>query len=136
MYRATVVLAEDHPRVAAELANLLLEDFDVLGVVAHGVALLTAATRLKPDVIVTDISMPGMDGIEAARQLVRESPGLTVVFVTMHDDPGLARRALSVGDGYVLKSSAGDELLDAVHAALRGDAYISAQVALSLRQYP
>ncbi|HXP01954.1 MAG TPA: response regulator transcription factor [Luteibacter sp.] len=136
MYRATVVLAEDHPRVADEIARLLSEDFELVGVVAHGAALVTAATRLKPDVVVTDIGMPGMDGIEAARQLSHDSPGLAIVFVSMHDDPGLARRALLVGDSYVLKSSAGEELLDAVHAALRGEGFVSAQVERALRRHP
>ena len=135
MYRATVVLAEDHPSVAEEIARLLSEDFDLVGVVAHGAALVTAATRLKPDVVVTDIEMPGMDGIEAARQLSQGSPGLAIVFVSMHDDPALARRALSIGVGYVLKSSAGEELLDAVHAALRGEGFVSAQVARALERY-
>lgn len=136
MHRATVVLAEDHPRVADEIARLLAEEFELIGVVAHGAALVTAATRLRPDVVVTDIGMPGMDGIEAARQLAHDSPGLAIVFVSMHDDPGLARRALSVGDGYVLKSSAGEELLEAVHAALRGEGFISAQVARGMQRYP
>lgn len=136
MHRATVVLAEDHPRVADEMARLLSEEFDLIGVVAHGAALVTAAAQLKPDVVVTDIGMPGMDGIEAVRQLYRDTPDLAVVFVSMYDDPGLARRALLVGDGYVLKSSAGEELIGAVHAALRGEAFVSEQVAQAMLRHP
>lgn len=129
MYRATVVLAENHLAVAHELARLLSEDFELVGVVGHGAALVTLVAQLRPDAVVTDIGMPGMDGIEAARRLLRECPGTAVVFVSVHDDPDVARRALAIGHGYVLKASAGEDLLDAVHAALRGDAFISARVA-------
>ena len=124
--RPTVVLAEDHPHVAEQLRRLLASDFDVVAVVGHGEALVKTATRLHPDVIVTDISMPGLDGIRAAAQVVRQQPSLGVVFVTVHDDAALARKALAVGLGYVLKASAGDELVDAVHSVLRAQPFVSA----------
>jgi DNA-binding NarL/FixJ family response regulator len=118
-------LAEDHPPIAEQLRELLGEEFDVLAVVAHGEALVKAARRLRPDVVVTDISMPGMDGMQAARELLADRPELPVVFITVHDDATLARAALSLGKGYVLKTSAGDELIDAVHHVLKGGQFLS-----------
>lgn len=123
--RATLVLAEDHVPVAEELRELLGEEFDVLAVVAHGEALVKAVRRLRPDVVVTDISMPGVDGLQAARELLADRPDLPVVFITMHDDATLARTALSLGKGYVLKASAGDELVDALKQVLDGRYFLS-----------
>ncbi|TCI09991.1 response regulator transcription factor [Dyella soli] len=124
--RATVILAEDHPPVAEQIRELLSEEFDVLAVVGHGEALIKAARRLHPDVVVTDISMPGMDGMQAAREILREFPGLPVIFITVHDDPSLVRAALSIGRGYVLKASAGEELVDAVKRGLQDQYFVSA----------
>jgi DNA-binding NarL/FixJ family response regulator len=123
--RPTLVLAEDHPTIARAIVRLLMADFDLLAAVTDGESLVTLASRLRPDVVVTDIGMPGLDGIEAASQLVRSLPGLPVVFVSVHDDPEIVRHALSVGRGFVVKAAAGDELVDAVHAALRGEAFVS-----------
>jgi len=123
--RATVVLAEDHPPVAEQIREVLGEEFDVLAVVGHGEALVKAVRRLRPDVVVTDISMPGMDGMQAARELLNDRPALPVVFITVHDDPTLARAALAIGKGYVLKASAGEELTDAVHCVLEDRYFVS-----------
>ncbi|MET0936583.1 MAG: response regulator transcription factor [Luteibacter sp.] len=123
--RPTVVLAEDHPNVAKAIEGLLREEFDVIGVVGNGIALVSLVEILRPDAVVTDIGMPGMDGIEAARRLARSHPHMPVVFVSCHDDLGIARMALEIGCGYVVKASAGEDLLDAVHAVLRGDSYVS-----------
>ena len=125
MTRATLVLAEDHPPVAEQIRDLLGEEFDVLAVVGHGEALLKAARRLRPDAVVTDISMPGMDGMQAARELKSEHPGMPLVFITVHDDPQLARAALSIGEAYVLKATAGEELVDAVKAVLDHRYFVS-----------
>jgi len=97
-------------------------------VVGHGEALVKSALKLKPDVVVTDISMPGMDGFRAAHELAQQMPSLGIVFVTVHDDPALARKALAIGRGYVLKTSAGEELVDAVFAALDGRPFVSASL--------
>jgi DNA-binding NarL/FixJ family response regulator len=128
MNRPTIVLAEDHPNVAEQLRKLLGAAFDVVDVVGHGEALVKTALRLKPDVVVTDISMPGMDGIRAAQELVQQMPSLGVVFVTVHDDPALARKALAIGGGYVLKTAAGEELIDAVFAVLDSRRFVSASL--------
>lgn len=127
-FRPSVVLADDHPQTALEIERVLREDFEVIGVVSNGAALVTIVEILRPDAVVTDIAMPGMDGMEAARRLALSCPGLPVVFVSCHDDASIARRALSIGSGYVVKAAAGEDLLDAVHAALRGDAYVSCSV--------
>jgi DNA-binding NarL/FixJ family response regulator len=128
MNRPTIVLAEDHPNVAEQLHKLLSAAFDVVAVVGHGEALVKAALKLKPDLVVTDISMPGMDGIRAAQELLQQMPSLGIVFVTVHDDPALARKALAIGGGYVLKTSAGEELIDAVFAVLDSRRFVSASL--------
>jgi DNA-binding NarL/FixJ family response regulator len=128
MNRPTIVLAEDHPHVAEQLRRLLSSAFDVVAVVGHGEALVKAALRFKPDIVVTDISMPGMDGIKAAQEILLHQPSVGIVFVTVHDDRALARKALAVGLGYVLKTSAGEELVDAVNAALDSRPFVSASL--------
>ena len=117
-----VVLADDQSRTRPLLERLLRTDFDVVATVCDGRALVDAVARVSPDAIVTDISMPFLDGIEAAREILCRNPSARVVFVTVHADPQLVRRGLAVGAlGYVLKVSAGEELVPAVWAALRGE---------------
>lgn len=111
--------------VAEQLRELLGEEFDVLAVVNHGEALVKAVRRLHPDVVVTDISMPLMDGLQAARELLADRPELPMVFITMYDDAMLARAALSLGKGYVLKASAGEELVEALRQVLDGRYFLS-----------
>ena len=96
-----------------------------------GQALVSAAGQLSPDVIVTDISMPGVDGITAATAILRRNPTARIVFVTVHGDASLVERGLSTGAlGYVLKLAAGDELVPAVRAALRSERYVSRALAV------
>jgi DNA-binding NarL/FixJ family response regulator len=117
-----VILADDQETTLALLERLLQADFDVVATVRDGQTLVEAAVRLSPDAIVTDISMPGLDGIEAARRILLKQSSARVVFVTVHVDPVLMRRGLAVGGlGYVAKVSAGEELVPAVWAALRGE---------------
>jgi DNA-binding NarL/FixJ family response regulator len=126
MPRPTVLLADDHRETAEQLNQLLATHFDVVAVVEDGLALVQAAARLMPDVIVTDISMPGMDGIEAASLIRRSDPDARIVFVTVHAEPILVVGGLATGAlGYVLKDAAGDDLVAAVHAALGGERYVS-----------
>lgn len=111
--------------MAAELRNLLEPEFDVVATVADGYALLRAADDARADVIVTDIAMPGLDGINAIGRLCARHPGTRVVLVTVHDDPELAERGYEAGAlAYVLKHRAGNELVPAVRAALRGEPYV------------
>jgi DNA-binding NarL/FixJ family response regulator len=120
-----VLLADDHTETAAQLRKLLESDFEVVALVEDGQALVSAAARLNPDVIVTDISMPDLDGIDAAALIRRRDPEALIIFVTVHSEPILVERALAAGAlGYVLKDTAGDELVAAVHAVLGGKRFI------------
>ncbi len=126
MNRPRLLLAEDHPETRELLRGLLMPEFDVLADVEDGLALVAAAERLSPDVIVTDISMPCLDGMAAAAQILRRNPAARIVFVTAHREPVLVERGVSAGAlGYVLKFAAGDELVPAVRAAMRGERHIS-----------
>jgi len=130
MERPRLLLADDHLKTTTLLRGLLQPEFDVVADVQDGNALVSAAARLLPDVIVSDISMPGLDGIAAAAMILRANPAARIVFVTMYGDPDLIERGLAAGAlGYVLKLSAGDELVPAVRAALRGERYVSVRLA-------
>ena len=126
MDRPRVVLAEDHAGVAEQLRKLLEAEFDVVAVVADGQSLLQAAAEWRPDVIVTDIMMPGLDGIAATAALLAKRPDTRVVLITVHDDPDLAERGYAAGAlAHISKHSAGHELAPAVRAAIRGERYVS-----------
>jgi DNA-binding NarL/FixJ family response regulator len=124
--RPRLLLADDHTETAEQLRKLLQPHFDVVALVEDGRALVSAVARLSPDVIVADISMPNVDGIDAAALILRSDPAARIVLVTVHDEPVLVSRGLAAGAlGYVLKDAAGDELVPAVHAALGGTRYVS-----------
>jgi DNA-binding NarL/FixJ family response regulator len=126
--RARVLVADDHAGNIQLLRGLLEMDFDVVGAVQNGHALVGAAETLSPDVIVSDIAMPGLDGLEAAKRILCRNPAARIVFVTVHDEPEIVSRSLAIGAlGYVLKVVAAEELVPAVHAALRGERHASAQ---------
>jgi DNA-binding NarL/FixJ family response regulator len=131
MYRPRVLLAEDHAETAERLRRLLRADFDVIASVEDGDALVDAAERLSPDVIVTDIAMAGIDGIVAAVLIRRHDPDARIVFVTVHSESMFVEAGLETGAlGYVLKDSAGDELIAAIRAALEGRQYVSGELRL------
>ena len=133
MTKPRVLLADDHRIVAEGLKSLLEEEFDLCGIVEDGRSMVTAAGELRPDVIVADISMPLLNGIEALIQLKQFDPDVRVVFLTMHRDVAYARRALEAGAaGFVLKHSAPAELLLAVRAALQGRTFVSPDLAAQL----
>ena len=130
MSRPRVLLADDHRMIAEALKSLLEQEFELVGVVEDGRQLVETARQLRPDVIVADITMPHLNGIDALTQLKRDDPDVRVVFLTMHKDAAYARRALDAGArGYVLKHSAQAELFLAVRAALDGETYISPMLA-------
>jgi DNA-binding NarL/FixJ family response regulator len=127
--RPRLLLADDHAETAEQLRKLLQPHFDVVALVEDGRALVSAVAQLSPDVIVTDISMPNLDGIDAAALILRSDPAARIVFVTVHDEPLLVERGLAAGAlGYVLKDAAGDELVAAVRSALGGKRYVSRAV--------
>jgi DNA-binding NarL/FixJ family response regulator len=128
--RRRVLLADDHRMVAEGLKSLLSAEFELLEVVEDGQALVSAAKRLRPDVIVADITMPRLNGLDALDQLRKIHPEVKVVFLTMHQEPAYARRALEAGaSGFVLKHSAPAELVAAIHAALAGGTYVTPALA-------
>jgi DNA-binding NarL/FixJ family response regulator len=128
--RPRVLLVDDHLLVAEALTSLLTPEFDLVGVVEDGRALIEAAGKLRPDVIVADVSMPHLNGIDALAQLRQGGDRTPVVFLTMHRDVTFARRALDAGaSGFVLKHSASIELIAAIRAALQGGTYLTPQLA-------
>ena len=130
MTRPRVLLADDHRMVAEGLKGLLAEEFELVGIVEDGRAMVAAASKLRPDLIVADISMPQLNGIDAMAPLKQDNPDVRVVFLTMHRDAAYARRALEAGaSGFVLKHSAPAELVLAVHAALQGRTFITPDLA-------
>jgi DNA-binding NarL/FixJ family response regulator len=130
MKRPRVLLADDHKMVTEGLRSLLEPEFEIAGTVEDGRALVAAAKELRPDVIVADISMPLLNGIEAAEQLKRVDPRVKIVFLTMHPDVMYATRAFEAGaSGYVLKHSAPDELVTAIREALNGRTYVTPMIA-------
>ena len=127
MRRNTILLADDHAIVSEGLARLLKDhDFDVVGAVVDGQALIEAAKRLRPDVIVTDLSMPGLSGLDVLARLKTEGIASKVIVLTMHHDADLATVAMRGGaSGFLLKESAGEELLAAIRQALQGGFYLA-----------
>src|SRR5215207_3849309 len=124
--RPRLLLADDHLDTAELLCGLLQPEFDVIAQVHDGFTLVSAAERLSPDVIVSDISMPGLDGIAAASVILQHNPAARIIFVTVHGDRRMVERGLAAGAlGYVLKVVAGEDLMPAVHAALRGERHVS-----------
>ncbi|HTN70929.1 MAG TPA: response regulator transcription factor [Methylomirabilota bacterium] len=133
--RARVILADDHPEVVQDLRALVEPEFEVVAIVGDGNALVAAVETLAPDVIVTDIAMPGLNGIAAATQILRRNPAARIVFVTVHKEPEMVQKGLATGAlGYVLKLSAGEDLVPAIHAALRGEHHFSPNVGARSRR--
>ena len=124
--RPRVLLADDHPLMLDGLRKLLEPDFEVVAAVRDGRELLEAAERLRPDLIVTDISMPLVDGLEATRRLQKVLPGARVLVLSIHDDPSWVRAAFEAGAwGYLTKISAPAEIGTAVRDVLKGLFYVS-----------
>ena len=125
-----ILLADDHRIVIDGLRHLLEPDFEVVGNVEDGRALVKESRKLKPDIIVADISMPLLNGIEAARQVKEILPVTKIIFLTMHPDVVYAARAFEAGaSGYVLKHSASDELVTAIKSVLQGRTYVTPMIA-------
>jgi DNA-binding NarL/FixJ family response regulator len=126
MQKPTVLIADDHTLVVDAFRKLLEPNYEIVGTVGDGLALLDQAPLLRPDVIIIDIGMPLLNGLAAGQRLKRLVPKSRIVFVTMNDDGDLATEALRAGaSGYLLKSSAGTELLTALREVLRGAVYVT-----------
>jgi DNA-binding NarL/FixJ family response regulator len=131
--RTRVLLADDHRLLVDALKSVLEPKYEVIGSVGDGRALLEAAEKLRPDVIVVDIAMPKLNGLDAAKNLKQKMPGVKLVFMTMNEDPYLVGEAFRVGgSAFLLKQAAAFELIDAIEAVLKGGTYVSPQTAKGL----
>ena len=130
-----VMLADDHTLLVEAFRRLLESKCEIVGSASDGRTLLETAPVLKPDVIVLDISMPLLNGLEAARQLKTLLPAVKIIFLTMNEDPDLAGEAMRIGaSGYLLKKSAASELFRAIQQALKGKVYVTPQISRGLRE--
>ena len=128
MPRPRILLADDHRLVVEACVTLLEPECEVVGIVTDGRALLPNAIVLRPDVIILDIGMPLLNGIDAGRQLKQSMPGVRLIYLTMNEDPDLAKEALNLGaSGFLLKTSAARELPEAIRTAMRGDVYVTSR---------
>jgi DNA-binding NarL/FixJ family response regulator len=129
--RYTILLGDDHGVVLEGLRRILdRPGFEIVGAVKDGRALVEAATKLHPDVIIADVSMPLLNGVEAARQIRKRERRSKIIFLTMHPETIYAAEALRAGgSGYLLKDSAGEELLTAIHEVMQGRMYITPSLA-------
>jgi DNA-binding NarL/FixJ family response regulator len=135
MKKMRVLLADDHRMMLEGLKSLLLPEFEIAGAVEDGRELLSKAREVKPDVIVVDISMPNLNGIDAIQQLKEEGSEAKIVFLTMHQDAVYAAKAFEAGaSGFVMKHSAPDELVKAIREALMGRTYVTPLIAGELIQ--
>jgi DNA-binding NarL/FixJ family response regulator len=126
MNKVRILLADDHPYFPEFVEGLLDPSFEIVGKVNDGQALLDAALELKPDLIITDISMPVLNGIEAAEQLQKIGCAAKVIFLTVHSDPDFVRSCLAAGAfGYITKPRVALDLIPAIHEALAGHLFIS-----------
>ena len=122
-------MADDQPAVLSQVTRILGDEYDIVGTVGDGLELLEAAGRLEADVIVLDITMPGVDGLGAARSLKRAGCRSKLVFLTVHEDADFAREAMALGaDAFVVKSRLASDLLTAIHEVLAGQKFLSPSV--------
>ena len=130
-----IMLADDHTILLEAFRKLLEPFFEIVGTASDGRALLEAAPNLKPDVIVVDVGMPLLNGLEAGLRLKEMMPSAKIIFLTMNDDPDLAVNAMRSGaSGYLLKRSAAAELIHAIHLSLKGKSYVTPQIARGMEK--
>lgn len=135
MKRTRILLADDHTMVAAGLRRLLEPEYEVIGSVEDGRALLKTVVELRPDLVIVDIGMPLLNGLDAVRELKKCAPGTKIIFLTMDPDLDVACEALQIGvSGYLLKTSGENELLTAVQHALRGTSYMAPEIRRAMEE--
>jgi DNA-binding NarL/FixJ family response regulator len=128
-----VLLADDHVLVAEGIQKLLEPEFELVGIVADGRSLITAAAKLQPDIAVVDISLPLLNGLDASQQVKKTNPNIKIIILTMHSEPNFVTQAFRVGvSGYVLKQSVGSELVQAIREVMKGRTFVSPMVTQSL----
>lgn len=135
MRRARVLLADDHQMLSDALRGVLEPRCKVVGIVGDGRALLEAADRLEPDLVVLDIAMPQLNGIDAGRKLKQNLPNVKLIFMTMHEDPYLVGEAFRAGaSAFLLKEAAASELIEAVDQVLKGGTYVTPSASDGLKK--
>ena len=135
MPKPRLILADDHTIIVEAFRKLLEPEYEIVAAVSDGRALLETAPKIKPDVIVVDIGMPLMNGLEAGVRLRELMPTTKLIFLTMNEDPDLAVEAMRCGaSGYLLKSSAASELTHAIQRALKGQTYVTPQIARGMQK--
>jgi DNA-binding NarL/FixJ family response regulator len=135
MKRTTILLADDHAMICAGLRKLLEPEYEVIGCVGDGRALIKTAVEKKPDLVLVDVGMPLLNGLDAGRELKKLMPRIKLIFLTMNQDADVASEALRIGaSGYLLKNSQGEELLQAVHNAVRGTSYVTPQISHAMEE--
>jgi DNA-binding NarL/FixJ family response regulator len=135
MRRIRILLADDHTMICAGLKKLLEPEYEVIGCVGDGHALLKVAADLNPDLVLVDVGMPLLNGLDAGRELKKLMPKVKLIFLTMNPDPDVASEGFKIGaSGYLLKSSQAEELLQAVHNVVRGTSYVTPQISSAMEQ--
>jgi len=135
MSRPRVLLADDHRLLVDAFRNFLEPLCEVVGAVGDGRALLDVAPALKPDVVVIDIAMPRLNGLEAGRRLKQTMPVIKLIYLTMNEDPDLAVQAMRGGaSGYLLKTSAASELSHAIQVAMKGSRYVTPKIESAMKE--
>jgi DNA-binding NarL/FixJ family response regulator len=135
MKLSRLMLADDHQLLLEAFRKLLEPHFDVVGTATDGVALLEGAQTLRPDVVVIDLAMPVLNGLDAARKLKQTLPEVKLIFLTMNEDPDFAVQAMREGaSGYLLKKSGAAELVQAIYAVIKGKSYVTPQIARGVQE--
>lgn len=135
MARIRILLADDHTLFCNLLRELLEPEYEVVGSVSNGRDLLAVANRLRPDVLIVDIAMPALNGLDAGRRLKRENPQMKLIYLTMNNNVEYAREALKAGaSGFVLKNAQSSQLLQAIHGALRGTSYVAPEIRQAMNE--
>lgn len=129
MEQIRVLIADDHSAILDTVSRMLSHDFDVVGTAGDGEELLCEIERLRPDVLITDISLPVINGIEAVRRLKETNQTVKVLFLTVHENADYVRESFAVGaHGYVVKSRIASDLIDAIKAVQKGDKFVSPSI--------
>jgi DNA-binding NarL/FixJ family response regulator len=128
-HRPRVLLADDHTMLLDAFRLLLEPECDIVGTASDGHALIELASRTNPEIVILDIAMPKLNGIEAAAQILRKLPGVRIIFLTVNQDPDIAAEAIRLGaSAFLLKSSASAELLSAINLAQKGKTYVTSLI--------
>ena len=133
MKRTSILLADDHSMFCSALQKLLEPEYEIVGCVGDGLALVKTALELRPDVVLVDVGMPLLNGLDAGRELKRATPRVKLIFLTMNPDTDVASEAFRIGaSGYLLKNSQSEELLQAIRNVVRGLSYVTPQISRAM----